>query len=306
MLGQRPGRFLLGLLLATAALALPLLILAMAYTAAPWITRVQVGPELSVFVTPGTASTEIEALRARLAASTGVVDVRLIPRDQAYAELVRRSGIAAAGERANPLPDVLVARFGWTWDPATIERAAATARQWPGVDAVQADLQWYRRLIAGGNAVAMPMLALAALTGALVFLALTAAAAAQVELRRDETDLLTLIGARPAFIVRPYAYAGALTLALACSTGARTRDDHTRDDRTRACRARTESRRAVPLARSSSLGSWPCHCRGDGVWRTRWRPHLAPPHPAPSTEVSVRSPSVRSQSWRFSDGIDRD
>ena len=215
MLGQRPGRFLLGLLLATAALALPLLILAMAYTAAPWITRVQAGPELSVFVTPGTGSTEIEALRARLAASPGVAGVLLIPRDQAYAELVRRSGIAAAGERANPLPDVLVARFGWTRDPAAIERAAAAARQWPGVDAVQADLQWYRRLIAGGNAVAMPMLALAALTLALVFLALTGAAAAQVELRRDEMDLLTLIGARRAFIVRPYAYAAALTLALA-------------------------------------------------------------------------------------------
>ena len=215
MLGQRPGRFLLGLLLATAALALPLLILAMAYTAAPWITRVQAGPELSVFVTPGTGSPEIEALRARLAASPGVAGVLLIPRDQAYAELVRRSGIAAAGERANPLPDVLVVRFGWTWDPAAIERAAAAARQWPGVDAVQADLQWYRRLIAGGNAVAMPMLALAALTLTLVFLALTGAAAAQVELRRDEMDLLTLIGARRAFIVRPYAYAAALTLALA-------------------------------------------------------------------------------------------
>jgi len=215
MLGQRPGRFLLGLLLATAALALPLLILAMAYTAAPWITRVQAGPELSVFVTPGTGATELDALRARLAASPGVAGVLLIPRDQAYAELMRRSGIAAAGERANPLPDVLVARFGWIRDPAAIERAAAAARQWPGVDAVQADLQWYRRLIAGGNAIAMPMLALAALTLALVFLALTAAAAAQVELRRDEMDLLTLIGARRAFIVRPYAYAAALTLALA-------------------------------------------------------------------------------------------
>ena len=57
MLGQRPGRFLMGLLLATAALALPLLILAMAYTAAPWISRVQVGPEVSVFVKSGTAPT---------------------------------------------------------------------------------------------------------------------------------------------------------------------------------------------------------------------------------------------------------
>ncbi len=137
---------------ATAALALPLLVLAIAYTALPWISRVQVGPEVSVFVKSAHRAREIEALRAQLAASAGVASVRLIPRDQAYAELCARSGIAAAsGEHANPLPDVLVARFAMdAWIPPRSSAPLPAARQWPGVDAVQADLQWYRRLIAGG------------------------------------------------------------------------------------------------------------------------------------------------------------
>ena len=216
MLGQRSGRFLLGLLLATAALTLPLLVVAIGYTAAPWMARVQAGPEVSVFVTPGTQPAEVDSIRARLVASTGVTSVRLIPRDQAYAELVRRSGIAAApSERPNPLPDVLIARFAWSQEAAAIERIASDARQWSGVDGVQADLGWYRRIVALARAAAAPVVALVAFCSALVLLALIAAAAAQVEMRRDEIELLTQVGARPSFIVRPHAYAAALTLGLA-------------------------------------------------------------------------------------------
>jgi len=36
----------------------------------------------------------------------------------------------------------------------------------------------------------------------------------QAESRHDESTVLLLAGARPSFIVRPYAYAGALTLGL--------------------------------------------------------------------------------------------
>ncbi|HTN49390.1 MAG TPA: permease-like cell division protein FtsX [Burkholderiaceae bacterium] len=216
LLGEHPGRFLMGLLLATVALALPLLILAMAYTAAPWVAHVPSGPEVSVFIAPGTAPGEVEAMRGRLSVSAGVVGVRLVPRDQAFGELVRRSGIpATAPERANPLPDVLIVRFGWSQNPDAIEHVAEEARQWAGVDAVQADLQWYRRLVAWSQAARLPVIALVALAGLLVLLSLTAAAAAQIEVRLNEMELLTQIGARPGFIVRPYAYAGAVTLGLA-------------------------------------------------------------------------------------------
>ena len=48
----------------------------------------------------------------------------------------------------------------------------------------------------------------------LIILVLVTAAQSQVRLRYDETDVLQLVGAQPSFIVRPYAYASALTLGL--------------------------------------------------------------------------------------------
>jgi cell division transport system permease protein len=215
VIAQQPGRFYLSVIIAGAALALPLLVAALALAALPAWKAAKVGPEISVFVKIGTAPREVEALRARLATAPDVTDVRLIPRDQAFAELSKRSGLAtgAADSRSNPLPDTLVARFAFTVDPAAIDRAAAEARQWSAVDAVQSEIGWYRRLSAlrqAGLAVAVGLTSLAAL---LVVTALIGAAQMTLQLRPDEIRLLQLVGARPRFVRRPYAYVGALTLA---------------------------------------------------------------------------------------------
>jgi cell division transport system permease protein len=52
------------------------------------------------------------------------------------------------------------------------------------------------------------------LTLVLIALVLVAAVRVQAESRREETAVLQLAGARSSFIVRPYAYAGAMTLGL--------------------------------------------------------------------------------------------
>ncbi len=215
VIAQQPGRFYLSVVIAGAALALPLLVAALALAALPAWKAAKVGPEISVFVKIGTAPREVEALRARLTAASDVTDVRLIPRDQAFAELSKRSGLAAgaAETRSNPLPDTLVARFTFTVDPAAIDRAAVDIRQWSGVDAVQSEIGWYRRLSAlrqAGLAVAVGLIVLVAL---LIVTALLGAAQMTLQLRPDEIRLLQLVGARPRFVRRPYAYVGALTLA---------------------------------------------------------------------------------------------
>jgi cell division transport system permease protein len=215
MIAQQPGRFYLSVIIAGAALALPLLVVALTLAALPPLKAARLGPEISVFVKIGTAPRDVEALRVRLATVSDVTEVRLIPRDQAFADLSKRSGLAAgAGDgRSNPLPDTLVARFGFTVEPAAIDRTAAEVRQWPGVDAVVSEIGWYRRLSAlrqVGLAVAVGVTGLVAL---LIVTALIGAAQMTIQLRPDETRLLQLIGARPRFVRRPYAYVGALTLA---------------------------------------------------------------------------------------------
>jgi cell division transport system permease protein len=215
MIAQQPGRFYLSVIIAGAALALPLLLAALALAALPAWKAAKVGPEISVFVKIGTAPRDVEALRVRLATLSDVTEVRLISRDQAFAELSKRSGLAAgaAESRSNPLPDTLVARFFFTVDPAAIDRTAAEVRQWSGVDAVLSEIGWYRRLSAlrqVGLALAVGLTGLVAL---LIVTALIGAAQMTIQLRPDETRLLQLVGARPRFVRRPYAYVGALTLA---------------------------------------------------------------------------------------------
>lgn len=215
MIRDQPGAFLLNVALAAAALAAPLFMAAIAYSMAPLVARIQAGPEVSVFVALGTSSSDLDQLRLKLTAVEGVVGVRLIARDQAFAELSRRSGLApGAVPRSNPLPDVLVARFAATTSPDAVERSAASVRGWTGVDSVRLDIEWFRRAAAIAGTAGLVLAVVAGLAFVLIVLVLVAAVRLQAESRRDETAVLQLAGAPTSFIVRPYAYAGALTLGL--------------------------------------------------------------------------------------------
>jgi cell division transport system permease protein len=216
----QPGSFLLNVTLAGTALAVPLFLAILAYALAPWTTRIEAGPELNIFVALGTSPSDLEQMRTKLAAVDGVTGVRLIARDQAFAELSRRSGLASgAAPRTNPLPDVLVARFAAKVGPEVVERSAASVRAWAGVDSVRLDIEWFRRASALARAAGIILVVVAGLTLALIALVLVAAVRLQAESRRDETAVLHLAGARNSFIVRPYAYAGALTLGLGAALG---------------------------------------------------------------------------------------
>ena len=216
----QPGSFLLNVTLAGTALAVPLFLAILAYALAPWTARIEAGPELNVFVALGTSTGDLEQMHLKLAAIDGVTGVRLIGRDQAYAELSRRSGLASgATPRSNPLPDVLVVRFAAKVGPEVVERAAASVRDWAGVDSVRLDIEWFRRASALARAAGLVLVVVAGLTLALIALVLVAAVRLQAESRRDETAVLHLAGARSSFIARPYAYAGALTLGLGAALG---------------------------------------------------------------------------------------
>ncbi|MGH6622628.1 MAG: cell division protein FtsX [Burkholderiaceae bacterium] len=218
MIGERPGAFLLVVLLAATALTLPMLIATLGYSALPLATRLKAssGPEVSVFAAISASPKDIESLKASIAKINGVRSVRHLPRDQAWADLAKRTGLSAAStERANPLPDVLVARFDVDAEPTAIERAAEAMRTLTAVDAVRADIEWHRRLSALARALLATFAVLGALAGILVVLVVLSAAREQAVVRREEIALLRLSGATLPFMIRPYGYLGALTLVLA-------------------------------------------------------------------------------------------
>jgi cell division transport system permease protein len=215
MLVAGPGAFCITALLTASALALPLFVGVLGYSALPLFPRLQqaAGAEASIFLASGTASRELEALQSSLSRVPGVAAIRLIPKDQALADLAKRNGVAFSGtDRANPLPDVLVARFAAGLDGAAIERAIEGIRALPGVDRVRADIDWYRRGRTLAVALASVVVVLTGFVAVLVFLVMIAATREQANLRRDEIAVMRLCGASPAFMARPSIYLSAFAM----------------------------------------------------------------------------------------------
>jgi cell division transport system permease protein len=164
-----------------------------------------------------TPASELKALAGRFEAFEGVARVRVVTREQAWAELQRRAGEGQTfGEiKPNPLPDTVVVEFAPRAPTLVIETAAASMRKQPRVDSVQVELDWYRRMMALWQATLGLLAPLAATTALLVVLVVVGVVRALVTVDRGELRVLAHIGADADFVRRPFVYAGALTLGLA-------------------------------------------------------------------------------------------
>jgi cell division transport system permease protein len=221
---RQPGVLLLALLLATLACCVLLAALVSAPTAhLTWQTlQAMRSAEATVFMTPGSSASEIKTALERARAQAFVQSVRHVTREAALAELASRSGGAGALPelKSNPLPDALAIRFAVTATPAQVDAAVAALRTLPKVDAVHFDGSWHQRLSAllGAAVLIGAVLALAAILA--IGLALVAAVRLLTVGDRAEVEVMRLVGATDAVIVRPYAYTGAGVLLLAAATAA--------------------------------------------------------------------------------------
>lgn len=221
MVRDRPLAFLLGVVLAGIALALPLTMVSIGWAAWPAFSRVQPAPEISVFLAVRASPREVEAVKGKLEQLPGVAGVVLRPKDAALADLIKKSGFAStpADLGPNPLPDVLIARLGLPVEAEVIDGVVASVRGWPLVDTVRSDLDWYRKLLAIGRLMAASIAVIGGLVALLVALILIGTVRLHAGTRADEVAVLRLVGATPRFIVRPYAYSAALTMLLAAGLG---------------------------------------------------------------------------------------
>lgn len=217
MVRDRPVAFLLGVALAALALALPLSAASLLWAARPALAQVQPAPELSVFVSTGARPQDVTALQARLAAVPGVAGVALQSKEAALARLIKRSGFATTPAElgANPLPDVLIAQLEVPVSERSLEAVTTVVKDWPLVESVRSDLDWYRKARALASLGTAAVTVFGGLTVLLVTLILLGAVRLHAGTRADEVAVLKLVGATPRFIVRPHAYSAALTLALA-------------------------------------------------------------------------------------------
>ena len=222
LLRRRPGSFLLAVLLAAAAFTVPLTAASIARSVAPLAEQLPLGPEINLFLAASASAAEIRQLQSQLAGRPGVTKVEWITREAALKALAQRSGNSGLTElKVNPLPDVLVVTLARQTAPAEVEQALGELSAMPRVDSAATDAGWHRQLVTMRRAATVAGAVFGGLAAALLALIVLASIRLLLSSSAAEQKLLRQIGAEDRFVVRPFTYAGALTLGcgMALATG---------------------------------------------------------------------------------------
>ncbi|MCS0588949.1 permease-like cell division protein FtsX [Massilia norwichensis] len=217
-LRKAPGSFLFNVLVVAVALALPFAGVTLLDNVRPMSEQLSVDPEISLFMKTDAPREQAQALAPQLQQilASSRAKVSFIPREQALENLKAKSGLTDVIETLgdNPLPDSYVMKLeGFTSRAADAERVDGIAEQMqalPGVDSVQVDSAWVKRLAALLGVLRLVLLLLAVTLGVVVIAVVFNTIRLQVLTQRDEIAVSKLLGATDNFIHRPFYYTGAL------------------------------------------------------------------------------------------------
>ncbi len=221
-----PGSFAFNLLVIALALMLPLAGLTLLENLKPVSRELAVDPEISVYLSTEATRERAQAiggeLRAAAKAAGLAVKIDFIPREKALEALRERAGltdvVAALG--SNPLPDAYVVRLAARdekGDAVPIEPLAERYRQLAGVETVQLDAAWVKRLAALLQLAEIVLWLLAGTLAGVVLAVVFNTIRLQVLTQAEEIAVTRLLGATDAFVSRPFYYTGGL---LGLSAGA--------------------------------------------------------------------------------------
>lgn len=168
--------------------------------------------ELSLYLEPGGAEERARSLAEEIAGWTGVARTVVVTADEALDSFRSDSGLGSAVDalERNPLPHLVIVRpAAGQADPESVEALAQRLRGLPEADLVQADAEWVRRLFA----ILEMARRLALLAGALLAVGVLVIVGNTIRLdiqnRRDEIEVVKLIGGTDGFVRRPLLYSGA-------------------------------------------------------------------------------------------------
>lgn len=224
---NRPRSLIVSTLVVALALALPLFAYVFLTSALSLTGRLAVDAEISVFLSSTATRADADALGSALRVLPAVANLRFIPREEALARVTTQAGsrdLLVALNR-NPLPDSWVVRIS-SAGTGPVERTAtmpvvqaltARIRQLPSVDTVQIDSDWMARVDALLNFGRFLLAAIGSALAVAVVAVIFNTIRLQAWVHREEIELMRLIGATEAFVMRPFVYQGlVLGLAAGC------------------------------------------------------------------------------------------
>ncbi|HEU4516577.1 MAG TPA: permease-like cell division protein FtsX [Steroidobacteraceae bacterium] len=210
-LARQPFAAFLTVLVIGIALALPaalyLAVANMRIVTAGLDDTVQLSAYLELSATPA----EARALSTRIAKMPGVAATELVSPEEGLAEFREVSGIgdALAALTENPLPWLIKIRPAPPRDSATaVDAMAGEIRGLDGVDLVEADTAWVRRLHAIEDTLQQLVLVVGALLAIGVLGVVGNTIRLEIDGRRAEIEVTKLVGGSNAFVRRPFLYSG--------------------------------------------------------------------------------------------------
>jgi cell division transport system permease protein len=218
-LRRAPGSFSFNVLVVAIALALPFAGLTVLESVLPVSEQLAVEPEISVFVavdTPRARATALgPSIRRVLQDNRSNGRIEFVPRENALEALKGKTGMSAALTTlgSNPLPDSYVlklAGYESAADAAQVDTIAAQLKALPGIEYVQVDSAWVKRLAALSRVLRLAFLLLAVTLGMVVIAVVFNTIRLQAMTQQEEIEVSRWVGATDAFIYRPFYYSGAL------------------------------------------------------------------------------------------------
>ncbi|QOY95372.1 ABC transporter permease [Massilia sp. UMI-21] len=212
---KAPGSFLFNVLVVACALMLPFAGITLLDNVRPLSQQLSVDPEISVFMQLEATREDATALRPRIqaiAATVSKAEVDFVPREDALASMKEKSGLGDVIDTLgdNPLPDSFRMRLDGRNAASQVDAITAQLRALPGVDVVQVDSAWVKRLAAMLAILRLALLLLALTLGTVVIAVVFNTVRLQVLTQKEEIAVSKLLGATDNFIHRPFYYTGAL------------------------------------------------------------------------------------------------
>ena len=165
--------------------------------------------EISLFIREGSSETQISSLQKILQADTDIARVTHISKKQALDEFAQISGFGPALNYLtdNPLPDVLlVLPKNTSADAARLLLARLSKERI--VEFGKLDIDWLTRLDAIVSLLKQAVLVIAILLLGAVVLIIGNTIRLSIMNKKDEIEVMKLVGATDAFIQRPFLYSG--------------------------------------------------------------------------------------------------
>ncbi|MBD8628629.1 ABC transporter permease [Oxalobacteraceae sp. CFBP 8753] len=214
---KSPGSFLFNVLVVALALTLPFAGLTLLDNVRPLSEQLSVDPEISLFMREDVSRPDAQALlpQIRQIVAQGKGEVMFVPREEALESLKARSSLGGVLETLgeNPLPDSYVMKLGGfasAGAAAQVDAITERLRALPGVETVQVDSAWVKRLAALLGILRLALLLLAGTLGIVVIAVVFNTIRLQVLTQKEEISVSQLLGATNDFIHRPFFYTGAL------------------------------------------------------------------------------------------------